>query len=91
MDELVSRQAVIDALRTCYDTETVTMDNGDEYINYDDAVGEIEQLPPSQPEISYIILETLHECGIYGEEATIKLIGTIKRLGRDDLLPPCIR
>lgn len=91
MDELVSRQAVIDALRTCYDTETVTMDNGDEYINYDDAVGEIEQLPPSQPEISYIILETLHECGIYGEEAAIKLIGTIKRLGRDDLLPPCIR
>lgn len=91
MDELVSRQAVIDALRTCYDTETVTMDNGDEYINYDDAVGEIEQLPPSQPEISYIISETLHECGIYGEEATIKLIGTLKRLGRDDLLPPCIR
>lgn len=91
MDELVSRQAVIDALRTCYDTETVTMDNGDEYINYDDAVGEIEQLPPSQPEISYIILETLHECGIYGEEATIKQIGTLKRLGIDDLLPPCIR
>ncbi len=91
MDELVSRQTVIDALRTCYDTETITMDNGDEYINYGDAVGEIEQLPPSQPEISYIIFETLHECGIYGEEATIKLIGTLKRLGRDDLLPPCVR
>ena len=35
----ISRQAAIDALRTCYDTETVTMDNGDEYINYGDAVG----------------------------------------------------
>lgn len=40
----------IDALRTCYDTDTVTMDNGDEYINYDDAVGEIKQLPPIQSE-----------------------------------------
>ena len=45
----ISRQAVFDALRTCYDTETITMDNGDEYINYGDAVGEIEQLPPIQP------------------------------------------
>lgn len=49
MDDLISRQEAIDALRTCYDTETVTMDNGDEYINYGDAVGEIEQLPPAQP------------------------------------------
>ena len=51
MDDLISRQQAIDALRTCYDTETITMDNGDEYINYCDAVGEIEQLPPIQPEI----------------------------------------
>lgn len=91
MEDLISKQQAIDALRTCYDTETITMDNGDEYINYGDAVGEIEQLLPSQPEISYIISETLHECGIYGEEATVKLIGTLKRLGRDDLLPPCVR
>lgn len=49
MDELISKQSVLDALRTCYDTETITMDNGDEYINYGDAVGEIEQLPPIQP------------------------------------------
>ena len=49
------------------------------------------QLQPPQPDIMYIILETLHECGIYGEEATIKMIGTLKRLGRDDLLPPCAR
>ena len=46
--DLISRQAAIDALRTCYDTETITMDNGDEYINYGDAVGEIEQLPSAQ-------------------------------------------
>ena len=51
MDDLISRQAAIDALRTCYDTETISMDNGDEYINYGDAVGEIKQLPPIQPEI----------------------------------------
>lgn len=91
VEDLITKQQAIDALRTCYDTETITMDNGDEYINYGDAVGEIEQLPPIQPDISYIISETLHECGIYGEEATIKLIGTLKRLRRDDLLPPCVR
>ena len=50
-NDLISRQQAIDALRTCYDTETITMDNGDEYINYGDAVGEIEQLPPIQSEI----------------------------------------
>ena len=48
-NDLISRQQAIDALRTCYDTETITMDNGDEYINYGDAVGELEQLPPIQP------------------------------------------
>ena len=54
MSDLISRQAAIDALRTCYDTETITMDNGDEYINYGDAVGEIEQLPSAQPEQRWI-------------------------------------
>lgn len=49
MEQLILRQAAIDALRTCYDTETITMDNGNEYINYGDAVGEIEQLPTIQP------------------------------------------
>ena len=53
MEQLILRQAAIDALRTCYDTETITMDNGDEYINYGDAVGEIEQLPPIHPEPQY--------------------------------------
>ena len=50
MKDLIERQAAIDALRTCYDTETISMDNGDEYINYGDAVGEIEHLPSAQPE-----------------------------------------
>ena len=49
--DCISRQSAIDALRTCYDTETITMDNGDEYINYGDAVGEIEQLPPIQSKL----------------------------------------
>lgn len=41
--------------------------------------------------IMHIIFATLSECGIYGEEATIKVTGTLKRLGRYDLLPPCAR
>ena len=57
MEQLILRQAAIDALRTCYDTETITMDNGDEYINYGDAVGEIEQLPPIQPKRGRWILD----------------------------------
>ena len=48
-EDAVSREAVLDALRTCYDTETITYDNGDEYIHYGDAVGEVEQLPPVTP------------------------------------------
>lgn len=56
MDDLISRQAAIDALRTCYDTETLTMDNGDEYILYEDAVGEIEALPFEQPETAKRII-----------------------------------
>lgn len=52
--DCVSRQQAIDALRTCYDTEMVTMDNGDEYINYGDAVGGIEQLPSLEPIIGRI-------------------------------------
>ena len=54
MGDLISRQAAIDALRTCYDTETISMDNGDEYINYGDAVGGIEQLSSAQPELCWI-------------------------------------
>lgn len=38
-----------------------------------------------------IIIQTLNECGIYGEEVTIKLISVLKRIGRYDLLPSCLR
>lgn len=58
MKDLIERQAAIDALRTCYDTETISMDNGDEYINYGDAVGEIEHLPSAQPEQRWIPFKT---------------------------------
>lgn len=46
---------------------------------------------PEELDLTRIVFETLAECGIYGEEATIKFIGTLKRLGRIDLLPPCAR
>ena len=49
VQDCIDRQAAIDVLRTCYDTETISMDNGDEFINYGDAVGRIEQLPSAQP------------------------------------------
>ena len=74
MEQLILRQAAIDALRTCYDTETITMDNGDEYINYGDAVGEIEQLPPIQPKRgkwiidrsgAYCCSECMEPCATY--------------------------
>ncbi len=77
MSDLIDRQQVIDALRTCYDTETISMDNGDEYINYGDAVGEIEQLPSLQSEPHWIpVSERLPEIneGIllsYFDEITI--------------------
>ena len=48
--DTISRQAAIDALRTCYETKTISTNNGDEYINYGDAVAEIEQLPSAQSE-----------------------------------------
>lgn len=41
--------------------------------------------------VMHIIFATLSECGIYGEEATIKVVSTLKRLGRYDLLPPCAK
>ncbi len=57
----------------------------------DEVVKELKNVPSIRLDVTYIIFETLSECGIYGEEATIKLIGTLKRLGRNDLLPPCVR
>ena len=45
----------------------------------------------TEQSLKYIIFEKLAECGICGEEATIKFIGVLKRIGRSDLLPPCTR
>ena len=50
LSDLISRQAVIDALRTCYDTEAVTYTNGNEYISYDQALELVEKLPSAQPD-----------------------------------------
>lgn len=56
-DNLISRQAAIEALRTCYDTHTLyDENNGDDYILYDEAVGEIENLPSIQPKTAQWIL-----------------------------------
>ena len=48
--DTISRQAAIDALRTCYDTEAITYTNGNEYISYDQALDLIDELPSAQPE-----------------------------------------
>ncbi len=49
-EDCISRQAAIDVLRTCYDTETVTYTNGNEYIDYDQALDLLNSLPSAQPE-----------------------------------------
>lgn len=48
MNDLISRQAAIEALRTCYDTETKGFSDGAEWINYEDAVAMVENLPSAQ-------------------------------------------
>lgn len=48
MNDYTSRQAAIDVLRTCYDTEVITYDNGNEYINYEQALDLMKQLPNNQ-------------------------------------------
>lgn len=40
----------IEALRTCYDTEAITYTNGNEYIDYDQALDLLNSLQPAQPE-----------------------------------------
>ena len=49
--DLIYRQDALEALRTCYETERIDYTNGNEYINYDQAVHEVEQAPSAQPEI----------------------------------------
>ena len=48
--DLIRRQDAIDALRTCYDTEAVTYTNGNEHIDYDQALDLLDSLPSVEPE-----------------------------------------
>ena len=48
--DAVSRKAVLEALRTMYDTHIIETEDGDEYIDYNDTVYEIEKLPPVTPQ-----------------------------------------
>ena len=47
----ISRQDALDILRMCYETERIDYTNGGEYINYNQAVHEVEQAPSAQTEI----------------------------------------
>ena len=49
--ETIYRQDALEALRTCYETERIDYTNGNEYINYEQAVHEFEHLPSAQPGI----------------------------------------
>ena len=49
-EDAVSRQAVLDELRTCFDTHSIyDENNGENYIIYEDAVDMMEKLPPVTP------------------------------------------
>ena len=47
--DAISRQAVLEALRTMYYTHIIKTEDGDEYIDYNDTVYEVEQLSPVNP------------------------------------------
>ena len=87
MDDTIRRQAAIEVVQNRHmmlSKEKVLL------------INDLEKLPSAEPEVEeedvvHIIFETLSECGIYGEEATIKLIGTLKRLRKYNLLQPCMR
>ena len=54
-EDAVSRQAVLDELRTCFDTHSIyDENNGENYIIYEDAVDMMEELPSVTPTISEI-------------------------------------
>ena len=66
MDDLIYKQSALDVLRDCYDTEVITYTNGNEYINYEQAV-DLMELIPAQPEQRWIpVTERLPEkSGVY--------------------------
>ena len=55
MDDLISQQKVLDILRMCYETERIDYTNGNEYINYEQAVHEVEQLSAAQPDYQEVL------------------------------------
>ena len=63
MDDLISRQAAIDALKTCQTYLFDTRDP-DKKICLESAVYELEQLPSAHPELN----EWCHECKEYDKE-----------------------
>lgn len=48
--EVIYKQDALEALRMCYETERIDYTNGNEYINYEQAVHEIEYLSTAMPE-----------------------------------------
>lgn len=64
--DAISRQAVLEALRTMYDTHIIKTEDGDEYIDYNDTVYEIEALPsvnPQEPKTGHWIFHTSFDKG----------------------------
>ena len=49
-EDAISREAVLEGLRTCYDTDTKEYSDGSQWINYEDAVAEMENLPSVTPQ-----------------------------------------
>ncbi len=85
--DAISRQAVLEGLRTCYDTETKEYSDGSQWINYEDAVAEMENLPSVKPQPcedcisrAYIgpIIEELENICVNGDEHVLDLLADIK-------------
>ena len=53
MDDLISRQAAIDAIEKCHKRCCRADSNGDEWIHYETALNEIECLLPAEPQVRY--------------------------------------
>jgi len=57
-EDAISRQAALDALRTCFDTDSIyDANNAIDYIDYEEAVNEIEALPSVEPILDKIRAE----------------------------------
>jgi len=76
---LIDKQAVIDALRTCYDTEAITYTNGNEYIDYDQALDLINTLPSVQQEDGWLERnkDRILRAGLEGREIEFRIGGRL--------------